>query len=256
MSWLRNSISLAGATTLLGLALSSCADNESMLFVQGVLAIDQTDCVATPEANATMYPSGILDLSLTSRYSAALLVASQLTQRGSREQLRTESARLSLEGAEVTLEDSKGPITSISPNPFTSRGTGLANPAAGTEPGYAAMFVDLVPASISPNLPDGQITAKIRVFGTTLGGQEIESKEFRFQIQVCRGCLVDYGSGKGACVVTEDMQDSAVCLAGQDRRVPCAYCSGGNGVCANVCNNCYQAEASGLCPNGKPSTCP
>jgi hypothetical protein len=69
-------------------------DNASMLFIKGVLAIEATNCAAKPEAAATLRAGGRLDVSLANGYVAALLVGSQLTQRGSREQLRTETARL------------------------------------------------------------------------------------------------------------------------------------------------------------------
>src|SRR5687768_7912553 len=79
-------------STLVGggaLATLGCEDNESSLFIVGVLAIEETDCILTPEGNSLLRTSGVLDVSLRSSYTAGLLVGSQLTQRGSRDQLRT-----------------------------------------------------------------------------------------------------------------------------------------------------------------------
>ena len=61
MNWLRKTLSVLGASVLCGLVTPACEDNESMLFVIGVLAIETTNCVAKPESGATMHFSGVLD---------------------------------------------------------------------------------------------------------------------------------------------------------------------------------------------------
>jgi hypothetical protein len=225
------------------LALGGCADNESMLYIQGVIALNRTDCVLNPESNAELLPGGILDQSLASGYRAALLVGSQLTQRGSREQLRTETARLSLRGAEVSLESVAGePLM----DEFSALGTGFVNPSSGTEPGFGGLIVDIIPAGVT--LDDGQIIAQIRAFGETLGGQEVESNLFPFPISVCSGCLIEYPASAndqpaGApylCGFSADegtRSDERICFAGQDTPISCTECSAYADVCRDPALN-------------------
>ncbi|MGC4090750.1 MAG: hypothetical protein QM756_23335 [Polyangiaceae bacterium] len=189
MTWLRKTTCALGFTTICGLTASSCADNESMLFIEGVLAIEATDCVAKPESGALLRAAGRLNLSLSSSYRAAMLVGSQLTQRGSREQLRTETARLVLKGADITLQDAYARDLNLgaNPNPFSTLGSGFVNPAGGTDPGFGTIIVDIIPAALAPsvaaNLQGGLVLAKIKVFGETLGGQKVESGEFLYPIR-------------------------------------------------------------------------
>src|SRR3954471_22525771 len=69
--------------------IPSCADNNSSVFVVGVIALDKSTCVAKPDNTATLLAGGTLDVAFTQSYTGFLLVGNQLTQRGSREQLRT-----------------------------------------------------------------------------------------------------------------------------------------------------------------------
>jgi hypothetical protein len=243
-----------------------------MLFIMGVLAVETSSCVAKPERGATMRAAGTLDTAIagTSGYRAALMVGSQLTTRGSREQLRTETARLVLEGAEVTLTDSSDALLPLPINPFSTVGTGFVDPAAGTEPGLGAIFVDVIPASISQAvsaaLPqgDGIVIAKIRVFGTTLGNQAVESGDFVYPIHVCNGCLVAYPVGTlqpgmgglpECTLVPATTTAVTACFLGQDMPVPCTVCAGSNEVCLRPCENCSiraNPDNAGLCMGTSP----
>jgi hypothetical protein len=131
-----------------------------------------------------------------------------------------------------------------------SAATGLVNPASGTDPGLAAVFARIVRPEDMENLgPDGQIIARIKVLGTTLGGQEIESAEFDYPITICNGCLVSYptesldpegmecigGDSMGAPMAT-------VCSLGQDAPVDCSLCAGVNVACQYWQQNPYYAD--------------
>src|SRR4051794_39204446 len=91
----------------LGLALlwagSACSSDETGLFIQGNMVRTAPDCIARPEAAATLIGVGILDVGLKLDYEASLLVASQLTPRGDKTNLRTETMVTTIEGAEVHL---------------------------------------------------------------------------------------------------------------------------------------------------------
>ena len=80
-----------------------------MLFIVGVVDISASR-LRHLRQTSTRRSSGLgtLDLALRDSYVASILVGNQLTERGSRNQLRTETSRVRLEGAEVTLEDANG----------------------------------------------------------------------------------------------------------------------------------------------------
>jgi len=228
-------------------AAPGCAENESQLFIVGVMKLEASDCILDPDADAPLLTGGVLDRALRNGYRGGLLIGSQLTERGSREQLRTETARLTLRGAEVRLETVGGAALAE----YTTVGTGFANPSSDTEPGYGAMAVDIVPAGAP--LSDGLILARIRVFGETLGGQEIESNEYFFPIEVCNGCLISYPIEAAAedlapgepfrCSQTPveagSIAQQPVCVVGQDVTVPCTTCSASTPACADPCQNCW-----------------
>ncbi len=222
-----------------GLSTAGCADNESSLFVIGVYALGRTQCVAEPTSSAVLLPSGTLDRTLANGYNAALLVGSHLTQRGSRENLRTETSRLAIEGAHITLYATTGAEV-VRPD---AAATGLVNPATGTDPGLATVFAQLIrPADLAALGPPGQAIARIRIFGTTLGGQEIESGDYDFPIQVCDGCLISYpaeaadptaGGDVYLCSfdVDTETQTTEICYPGQDDLIPCTACAAFNTAC-------------------------
>src|SRR5690606_6186910 len=179
MSRMLRAICAALPLALTAAAAPGCAENESQIFIVGVMKLESTDCILSPEADAPLLTGGVLDRALRNGYRGGLLIGSQLTQRGSREQLRTETARLAPRGAEIRLETVGGaPLAE-----YTTIGTGFVNPSSDTAPGYGAMAVDIVPAGAP--VGDGLIVARIRVFGETLGGQDIESNEYFFPIEVC-----------------------------------------------------------------------
>ncbi|HEY0466114.1 MAG TPA: hypothetical protein VGC79_18015, partial [Polyangiaceae bacterium] len=110
--------------------IPSCADNNSSMFVVGVIALDPATCVAKPDTSATFLPGGIMDVAFTQSYTGFVLVGNQLTERGSREQLRTETSHVALRGAEVTLTTLDGKTLGN----YSTVGTGFVNAAAGDVP--------------------------------------------------------------------------------------------------------------------------
>lgn len=250
MSAIGKIASLSGLSLALLGALSGCADNESSLFIMGVLSIDDNECILEPRPEGPFLFSGTLDLALRTSYAAPLLVGNQVTERGSRNQLRTETSRIRLEGAEVTLEDANGGVIAE----FTTLGSGFAHPSGGTDPGYGGFLADLVPAGA--DVPEGQLVAAVKVFGTTLGGQELESAELRFPIEVCTGCLIAYPPAaydsnldanedylcatSPASAIGEGAEGVLGCFPGQDRTVSCVYCSSFLEICRNPALNPYQ----------------
>jgi len=228
--------------------ISSCADNNSSLFIVGVMALDPTTCVAKPDASAVVFAGGVLDVAFRTSYTGFLLVGNQLTERGSREQLRTETSRIALRGAEVTLTTVDGKTLGH----YSTVGTGFVNASAGDVPAYGAVSVDIIPSALgsTPAVQNaGTVVAKIRAFGDTLGNAPITSSELDYPIRICNGCLVDYPSeardptsagGSYICTsgaTTTQSSSARPCVLGQDQVFACTECSGALEICQDPSKN-------------------
>jgi hypothetical protein len=245
------------AASLAAGALPSCATNDSMMYIVGVVYREAGSCTVKADLEAAILAKGRMDRLLTSEYTAALMVGNQLTQRGSRERLRTETSKVALKGAEVRLENTQGKL--LAPE-FSAIGTGFVDASEGVDAGPAAMFVTIIPASIAGSLERGTVVSKVRVFGTTLGGEDVESAELLFPIEVCDGCLVTFpasardltadGDTYQCLLATDDTASSPTadealpCRPGVDLAVPCTSCSGLYDFCRTPDKNCaYNADA-------------
>jgi hypothetical protein len=246
MSRLRN-YTAAGLLALVASLMSAgCVDNDSSLYIAGVFDLSQSNCIAEPDGESVILANGVIDLMFARSYTAALLVGSQLTPRGSRENLRTETSRLAVEGVHVTLYGTDGGETS-----FDTAANGIIHPASGTDPGIASVFAQLIrPEDVGADPanrvygvlgPPGQAIARVRVYGTTLGGQQVESGDFDFTIHVCRGCLVTYPANAKdpavsmpyLCSPDSDAasESTDICFLGQDNPVPCTACVSFSEIC-------------------------
>ena len=229
MRRLPKTIVLSACLVAAAVSAQGCADNDSGLYVRGVLAIETPECVAKADPAATELLGGVLDLAFKYTYSAALLVGNQLTRRGSRDQVRTETSRVTLRGAEVqVLNDAQQLLTE-----FTVPGTGFVDPGTGDEPGYGVMSVQLLPPNLGLSAGT-RVTTEVRVFGDTLGGDEITSASLTFPITVCQGCLISYpldaddpATPGYQCTVSADTGSSltAPCRTGQDQAIDCRLCA-------------------------------
>ncbi len=230
--------------------IPSCADNNSSLFVVGVIALEPGQCTAKPDATAELLAGGVLDVAFSSTYSAFVLVDNQLTERGSREQLRSETSRIALRGAEVTLTTLDGRTLGN----YSTVGTGFVNASEGDVPSYAAMSVNIIPSALGTNpavVNAGSVLAKIRVFGDTLGNISVTSSELDFPIRICEGCLVTYPTDAAdpsvpvggdykcttAASTTQTTTDVPPCIVGQDGSFPCTACSASLDLCLDPKEN-------------------
>jgi len=238
--------------TLGSLALvPSCAENNSSLFAMGVMRLDPATCIAKADDTATLLAGGILDIAFRSNYTGFILVGNQLTERGSREQLRTETSRIVLRGAEVILTTVDGKTTLGN---YSTIGTGFVHAASADVPGYSAMSVDIIPSALGASdavRQAGTVLAKIRVFGDTLGNTAVTSSELDFPIRICEGCLVTYpntaidqtlppGSAY-KCTITpsaaQATDEEPPCIYGQDDSFECTACSGALSICRDPAQN-------------------
>jgi hypothetical protein len=238
-------------------ALPGCATNDSLIFIEGVSVRKAGACSAQADLSSPMLSKGVMDRLFTSEYVGVLVIGNQIMQRGSRERVRTETSRVALKGAEVKIETPQG--AELVPA-FSSIGTGFVDASDGTDAAVATVAATLIPASVAPSLPRGTVVVKIRVFGTTLGGEDVESSELLFPIEICDGCLVAFPSSAKdltapgtdyQCKQATDDMDAAdadaadgPCNLGIDFKMPCTACSGVYAACQSPTTNCaYTPDA-------------
>src|SRR5262245_8621497 len=126
---------LAGTAGAATLGASGCAEDQSMLFVrqaQARVPSGTSGCTADNSPSSLVITEGTLDLAFRTEYTAALLVGNQLVPRGNSSQLRTETSRVQIEGAEVRLEDGD----KVAWGPYTVPGSGFVDPATGSAPSF------------------------------------------------------------------------------------------------------------------------
>lgn len=228
-----------------------CADNESSLYIAGVMKQEPPECDVRASISAPLILSGVLDVALSTEFRAVLLVGNQMAPRGDKDNLRTETSNAVLKGAEVRLENSVG--ETISEFTVPGAGTTLVNTAR--QAGYGAMGATLIPPNIGATYaasganavsPAEYVTlvANVRVFGDTLGGREIESAELSYPIRVCNGCTVlfDEVLGNGSdCDPNGEASIDPPCNPGQEL-ISCVTCYPYSAAC-----QCASRNANGEC---------
>jgi hypothetical protein len=226
---------------LLGTALTglcACAENDVSLFVAGVLAAEYPECTYKPDPSSDLLLSGTMDVGFTRTYTAVVLVANQLSPRGNKKQLRSETMGFQVRGGEVRLTDSTGNLI----KEFSTPGSGHTTPSTSNTPGFGVTQLTLIPADVGADLasqidPGSRrtIVAEIRVFGTTEGGAEITSGSHNFDIEVCHNCLRGFVEGgliagsDGYLYCNYGLTEEPVrgCSVGQDEITDCRYCQSG-----------------------------
>jgi hypothetical protein len=236
---------IAAATVVAGsgVIMAACAHNDQSVFIRGAMFPPTvqvgTTCAYPPDPTLAELDFGTLDGSLTSTYSAALLIGNQLVQQGEPQQARAESNRVELQGVTVDVTDTDGSVL----RSFTRSGAGFVEVSSGNTPGYGVMIVEVVDEqSVMTTLGKisgagtRRIVAHIKAFGKTLGGQDVETNQFDFPIDVCNGCLVTFPAGSDDPMGAVQPNCSAPlasgggtaviqpCFIGQDQPVDCRLC--------------------------------
>ncbi|MSP24768.1 MAG: hypothetical protein EXR75_06300 [Myxococcales bacterium] len=210
---------------------AGCTENNVTLYVRHVPIADVEDkCTVSADPGGPALLGGILDKSLTTEYSQVFLVANQLMLRGDPDTLRPESSRVTMFEAEVTVIRNDGATLAS----FSVPVAGFAEEAQGTSPGFGVIQVSPVIDSLtvgarldpanptSPFLIDtttggSTVIARIRLFGRSLGGTDVETGDYDLPVFVCGAS----GSTPSTCIPTyapEDLEDPILspCRRGQD----------------------------------------
>lgn len=228
--------------------MPACAENDSSMFVRMAIAPPQNrqnGCVYTSDPTQPFLSSGTLDVAILAKdptYIVELLVGSQLFDRGDQKFTRAEPNRTHVNGAVVRVTDANGGQLSE----FTSLTSAFIEPQANNTPGYSPARVQALDAAtarkVSAGLAPGSdtlVVANIKVFGTTLGGVDLESGEFQFPIRVCNGCLLSFNGGDDPATpgrdcslpLPEQSNLPIPCRPGQDEGTLCQYCRDYSDAC-------------------------
>jgi hypothetical protein len=253
---------LAGLSLLAvgAVAFSACTHDDSTIFVEDVLmpqvvAAGQP-CIYSTSSTQTVIWRGTLDVSFRDYYEPVYLVGNQMVPEQSTQQLMTETSTVNIQGAVVRITDAAGNQLST----YTRLAAGTIYPASGGVPSFAPIGVETIDQATIMGDPEIQakvfnapvpgvvrLVTYVRFFGKTLGGRYVESNEFEFPVDVCKGCLIIFsandvnmsglypqpnclGNGSGTT-----SQQSLPCQPGQDIAIDCAQC-----LYNAACHGAYQ----------------
>ena len=235
---LRLASKLIGSVSLVALlALVACEDNRASLFVRGVVpaAVDSTTGGCTIDgASDTLLSGGTVDVGLTNGYTLDLSIGNQLIARADRSRLSAEVNRVTLNRAEVRISTSKA----IRKDRFSSLIYGIVDPSSdGSTPGLGSVSVNVIEPDLATDLAGQlqkgettELVAYVKIFGETLGGNDIETDFFQYPFTACVGCLVTFPEKDGVVDCSTAATTATTCRLGQNASVPCSACAQ-NPVC-------------------------
>lgn len=261
-------LSLVAAVGLLG---TSCVANESSIFIRGcVVPTDNglKGCSFTSDSSAKTWPSGVLDPAQAD-YHCALLIGNQLVARGDTKQVRTETSRVEIHTAVVTVYDStKGSVYAT----FSVPSTGFIDPGTASQPGFGIADAEILDRVTARKHVGETLVAGVIIQGRTLGGLEVESAEWTYPIQVTgAGALCNLGpcypgakttdmpvlTCHGGADAPTDCRQGCVCLLRDSDGKPTGDCAPlgcqadktGQGVCG-ACRSSADCAAPATCSMG------
>jgi hypothetical protein len=210
-----------GLASALAVSLGGCVDNNTSIFIQQVPLPDPEDhCNVSNDPSASLLPAGFVDRSLATGKWQHFLVGNQLITRGNEETLRTETSAVQFYELESEVFDFGG--TSLTS--FTVPVAGFAWQSTSGVPGYGFVegtVIDPATLAIINTAAAGQtVVARVRVYGLTLGGLEVETGPWDWPVYVCGE------PGKLSCIpgyVRENADDPIdnPCMMGQDTPHDC-----------------------------------
>ena len=210
----------------LGLTNSSCVDNNSSIFIRQVQArILDEDCTVMNEPDTNILLRGTADAAIImdatfgrGRYEAALLIGNQLIARADPDRLRPETSGVNLTDAEIEVFDRNG----ASLGAYSVALSGFVDTTSTNEPGYGLARINLLDGSILTAMGEENwnqtVTSRVKVYGVTQGGTNVETAHWDFPIDVCNRCLINECPDATPC---EAEITVATCIPGQDGSIGC-----------------------------------
>lgn len=250
---------LAGATIL----PSSCARDDSSIFIRGNLVVTRSDCSVTISTTPTLTFQGTIDAAYAGEYVATLLVENQIVSRGSATTLKTETSGVQLYEAEVQVLDPAAGGGAIAQ--FSVPVAGYIDPNMNGQDGAGGTEVIMIDAATIQNLSGKAIStgkeqlvvSSVVIKGRTLGGLEVHTQEFLYPVNVCVGCTcTNMGM---ACVGGQSSSASTGdCRLGIDEQTPCQIIAA-RGICGTLECTTPGDPTTAVCPSHLPpdmSCCP
>ena len=251
-----------------GAVVAACAHDNSSVFVADVLAPQYVTsgniCVFTGQTTQATLSKGVLDVALLQEYNPVYLVGNQLVPQVNSQQLQTETSTVQITSAAVRITDSSGNNL----NSFTVMASATIFPSSGGVPTFEPIQVLTIDEGTiaanddiqnkvvnQPFMHSGivRLITYVKFYGQTLGGDNVETGEFPFPVDVCQGCLIQFSStdvqagcpapncnNAGASSTTV----SSPCTIGQDVPVDCSLCLGRSPDCSGV------PQPAGVCSVG------
>jgi hypothetical protein len=182
----------------------ACATNESSIYIRSFLDTPIDTCLVEPDPSAPIRNGGVFDVSfggaVSRGYVGALLVANQLVRTGDPDRLRTETSKLEIYGADITVRNTSDAILTRangSSAEFFTASAGFADASSGTAAGLGLVFITMIDPGLANDLreqilatgQDQDVVVGVVIRGRTLGGSELTSLDWSFPIHVCLGCL-------------------------------------------------------------------
>jgi hypothetical protein len=237
----------AGVTLLTGgiIGFSACKHDDSTLFVQDVLAGQPVtagqQCTFSDDPTQAFISSGVLDIALAQDYNPTYLIGNQSVAEVNSQQLQTETNIITVQGAVVRIVDG---TSGAQLSTFTRLAAATVYPSSGSVPGYEPITVTTLDSNtiqhdalLLANVGGGGITrlvTYVTFFGVTTGGDNIQSDEFEFPVDVCSGCLISFSAtddnphaAQPNCLLAGASGATAApapCVTGQDFPIDCSEC--------------------------------
>jgi hypothetical protein len=215
------------------------AQAPSTIFVFDVLAPqDVTNgqlCSYTSDTTQAHLSMGKVDVDFVDGYVPTYLVGNQMAAQCNPTP-DAEASDVLIQGAVVRITNSAGNQLTT----FTRITEGAISPFSGTTPSYSPVSVltidsnTLTSANVMSVVTTGgtvRLVTYVRFFGET-GGISVESSEFEFPVDVCKGCLIafppqdvspDYPTPNCAGAMTGTTLPIP-CTPGQDIPIDCSQC--------------------------------
>ena len=277
MNRIRGSVvSVATLALLVGAFAPACNHTDSSLFIDNVqappanVATASGTCAYTaadPTAPAEF--SGVFDVAVVDTFTAVLLVGNQLNEQADPQSDRTETSRITvtLASVNVTTVASDGSSAALG-DPFTVQVESFVNPGGGGVTGYGLVQVTLIDDAVTAILRKDlttttarkSVAATVKLYGQTLGEQQVVSNSFTYPIEVCNGCsitglvpAVDLTPSVPlpGLVCQSAMGETFSCAFGQDGNTPCDHCDKPDcHPCPSNCTTCSTSEVCTKCDAG------
>lgn len=199
--------------------MAACVDNDaSAFFVSAHVKPEVGEDACSLEVGNALVSRGVFNVESRDGYFVFPLYNNQLRDRGSDAPLRSDPNGVLITSAEVELRKADGSVIAFAglPNPFSvATSDFVPSTESFSEPAQAVGNILAIPPAYADSLAgmftdQDVVVAAISVFGETTGGVDVESDEWLWPIDLCKGtCLF-------TCVPPDTEEPTACCTPGQD----------------------------------------